>query len=368
MDECCVGDVLSVSELCSSDCRMPWPLLKELDNISAAAIDRQRRNIVGGGPSSTREYPWVGVQQRHTHPSRSSIYAAASPQPLRLAICLAGAVRALVLPKVWQSVQEHVLRASSGASSPPPSLFLVLSTSAEEPRGRSPESEDHDAEQTYLHTREGAQLLAAALNALQPAAVLFLSGRSAHGCGVPASGQFSKWAECAPLVRSYEERNPTERRFDVLWKSRPDLLWYRPRLGLHHVDEIVRRVAADSHLAVTSDDANVFLHRAKWQVLPAMSPTHGQSTCWAECTTHLWKWFADRRVYCLLKANLARFGIHHVDLAGGAAGAAELLQSCALDWTKGSGINASGPGCRELTLLYYVRRDIAHRHHSSRRP
>ena len=357
-DDCCLDDILSRSELCHINCRLPWPPLHELDNVSASEIDQQRRAIAGG-PIGIRDYPWVGVQQRHTHPThRRTASADEAARPPRLAICLAGAARGLILPTVWRSIRDTVLSVSVAN---PPTLFLVLSTGAEEPRGRDGNSEDDDAEQTYLHSSEGAQLLAATLNALQPAAVTFLTGRSQPSCGVPASGQFSKWAECANLVRDYETRNRDKPPFEVLWKSRPDLLWSANQLGLHKIDEIVERVASDRLVAVTTDDLNVFLHASQLSVLSALTPD--QMVCPPECATQVWKWMDGRRVYCLLKAAFARRGIHHVDVGGGAAGASEVLQSCSLDWAKGAGVLMAGPGCRELTLQFYgmtTRRTASH--------
>ena len=53
-------------------------------------------------------------------------------------------------------------------------------------------------------------------------------GTANASCGIPASGQFSKWADCVDLVREHERSGQV--RYDVLLKTRPDVLWLGPLL------------------------------------------------------------------------------------------------------------------------------------------
>ena len=53
-------------------------------------------------------------------------------------------------------------------------------------------------------------------------------GTANASCGIPASGQFSKWADCVDLVREHERSEQV--RYDVLLKTRPDVLWPGPLL------------------------------------------------------------------------------------------------------------------------------------------
>ena len=293
MDACCVDGTLPLHSLCQEQCRLPWQPVAELDNVSAAAIKQQRSHLAGG-PIGVREYPWVGIQQKHTHPQAVLPLLAEPVASPRVAVCLAGAVRSLIVPAVWRSIRERLVRGIGGGQ--PPTLFLVLSTGSEEARGRGREGEDPDAEQTYLHdnAQVGASLLAKALDALQPAAVTFHTGRSPQICGTPPTGQFQKWAECAKMARAHEARWPHVK-FDVLMKSRPDLLWLdRPTLGRVPINEIIAKVARDPRLVVSSHDQNLFLHRSHWPMLEHFSA--GRFVCpVTECSTPMWQWLQDRR-------------------------------------------------------------------------
>ena len=108
---------------------MPWPTVNILDDLAPPAIDRQRRDMIGGD-ASVRMFPWVGVQQLHLQPSESphkGRRAARQPRKAtpRVAVCVAGAARALIHPLVWCSLERHVLGRSEGGEGGH-DLFAVL--------------------------------------------------------------------------------------------------------------------------------------------------------------------------------------------------------------------------------------------------
>ena len=180
---------------------MPWPAVQILDDLAPPAIDQQRRNMIGGDasvrmlpcltpqgrafprcakahdvrsfhPGQVRMFPWVGVQQLHLRPSESAHKGRRSArQPReatpRVAVCVAGAARALIHPLVWRSLERHVLGRSEGGEGGH-DLFAVLGTGAEDQRSRT--NELPLDEQPSLRSAAGAYLLSHALSALRPKA------------------------------------------------------------------------------------------------------------------------------------------------------------------------------------------------------
>ena len=156
---------------------MPWPTVNILDDLAPPAIDRQRRDMIGGD-ASVRMFPWVGVQQLHLQPSESphkGRRAARQPRKAtpRVAVCVAGAARALIHPLVWRSLERHVLGRSEGGAGGH-DLFAVLGTGAEDQRSRT--NELPLDEQPSLRSAAGAYLLSHALSALRPKAVRRIAG------------------------------------------------------------------------------------------------------------------------------------------------------------------------------------------------
>ena len=64
------------------------------------------------------------------------------------------------------------------------------------------------------------------LTALQPTAVRFLPRAEPLSCGVGATGQFGRWAQCVDLVREHERASGRE--YAWLFRGRPDVAWLRP--------------------------------------------------------------------------------------------------------------------------------------------
>ena len=58
---------------------------------------------------------------------------------------------------------------------------------------------------------------------MNPNQVRLVVATANASCGIPSSGQFSKWADCVDLVRDHERSGQV--RYDVLLKTRPDVLW-----------------------------------------------------------------------------------------------------------------------------------------------
>ena len=202
---CCTAGL--VASPCREGCRMPWPAVQILDDLAPPAIDQQRRNMIGGD-ASVRMFPWVGVQQLHLRPSESphkGRRAARQPREAtpRVAVCVAGAARALIHPLVWRSLERHVLGRSEGGEGGH-DLFAVLGTGAEDQRSRT--NELPLDEQPSLRSAAGAYLLSHALSALRPKAVRLVVGTANASCGIPASGQFSKWADCVDSCASTSAR------------------------------------------------------------------------------------------------------------------------------------------------------------------
>ena len=249
---------------------MPWPAVKILDDLAPPAIDQQRRNMIGGD-ASVRMFPWVGVQQLHLRPSESphkGRRAARQPREAtpRVAVCVAGAARALIHPLVWRSLERHVLGRSEGGEGGH-DLFAVLGTGAEDQRSRT--NELPLDEQPSLRSAAGAYLLSHALSALRPKAVRLVVGTANASCGIPASGQFSKWADCVDLVREHERSGQV--RYDVLLKTRPDVLWAGPPLtGARSLEWLAAALCATPRTVITTDDVTVLAHRTAWRALAGM--------------------------------------------------------------------------------------------------
>ena len=172
---CCTAGL--VASPCREGCRMPWPAVNILDDLAPHAIDRQRRDMIGGA-ASIRMFPWVGVQQLHLRPSESphkGRRGARQPREVtpRVAVCVAGAARALIHPLVWRSLERHVLGRSEGGAGGH-DLFAVLGTGAEDQRSRT--NELPLDEQPSLRSAAGAYLLSHALSALRPKAVRRIAG------------------------------------------------------------------------------------------------------------------------------------------------------------------------------------------------
>ena len=156
---------------------MLWPDLRILDDLAPHAIDRQRRDMIGGA-ASTRMFPWVDVQQLRRRPSESPHKGRRAARPPRegtprLAVCVAGAARALIHLLVWRSLERHVLGRSEGGAGGH-DLFAVLGTGAEDQRSRT--NELPLDEQPSLRSAAGAYLLSHALSALRPKAVRLIAG------------------------------------------------------------------------------------------------------------------------------------------------------------------------------------------------
>jgi len=314
---------------------MPWPDVRILDDLAPRAIDRQRRDMIGGA-ASVSMFPWVGTQQLHLQPSESPQKGRRAARPQReatprVAVCVAGAVRALIHPLVWHSLARHVLGRSEGGAGGH-DLFAVLGTGAEDQRSRT--NELPLDEQPSLRSAAGAYLLSHALSALRPKAVRLVMGTANASCGIPASGQFSKWADCVELVRDHERSEQV--RYDVLLKTRPDVLWPGPLLtGRHSLVWLAAALCATPRTVITADDVNVLAHRAAWRVLAGMRGSTGQEDplgrhslyCDPLCDSKYWMWMRGIRTNCLMKAHFARHDIHHVDLMGGAAPVHDVLHA-----------------------------------------
>ena len=214
---CMVGEV---HEPCRFACRMPWSNPAVVDNIAATSIDEQRRRQHGGMVSSDG-YPWVRIQQRverslQRYPSRPAAehtVNTATPPCVRIAVCLAGAVRSFIHPAVGHAFERHVLGAAGPTART--DVFLVLGTGEEDHRARTNLLPIDD--QDYLRSKEGALHLSRAINRLSPVAVEFDTGPGSASCGVPPTGQFAKLARCIDLARAHERAQVALRA--LLWPS-----------------------------------------------------------------------------------------------------------------------------------------------------
>ena len=340
---CCDSGVLPIDALCVDGCKLPWMTRDQVDDLPPVQIDQQRLRLQGGLVSASR-YPWVPVAQRQTHrlawrapssPPPPPPPPSPPPPPPRLAVCIAGAVRSLLHPIVWRSIEEHVLGRPDGIAglAAPPTVFAVLGTGAEDHRART--NELPLDEQDALHTPAGAWLLGQALEALQPTAVHIVSGLSNASCGVPATGQFEKWATCVALIDAHEAR--TGERFDFLWKVRPDMRWLEPLVPLRSSQRdlgwLLRELSAQPRTVLTSDDVSLIAHRESWEALRSLRA--GRFSCTAACADHLWRWVRVQQ-YCELKGHLAAHGVHHVDFLGGALAHEDALNTWALLTPNGS--------------------------------
>lgn len=68
---------------------------------------------------------------------------------------------------------------------------------------------------------------------------------------------------------------------------------------------------------LTTDDITLIAPRASWDALAAMRA--GQFQCNPLCSQGFWAWVPGTKTHCLLKAHLARHGVHHIETVGAAA-------------------------------------------------
>ena len=336
-----------------------------MDDLPPERIDEQRWQMNNGRHVSAALYPWVPVAQAQTQAWRwrppaegNELHTSAtlSPPPpkerqLRVAVCVAGGVRALIHPVVWGSIERHVLGRPGGhAGLQRLGLFLVLGTGAED-HARRANNQPLD-EQDYLSSAEGAWLLSTALAGLRPTAVKFVTDVARASCGVPPTGQFDKWADCVSLVRQHERTSGE--RFNVLWKVRPDTLWrnalVKPPAALpagrwSGIAWLAQQIVEDrAHPLVSVDDITWLAHRSRWTALEKMRA--GQLHCDPACAAPFWMWIRGIRSYCYMKAHFARHGIHHVDLTNGPASPFDTLTTRVM---MGSGMMGGGRG---YTLIH----------------
>ena len=349
---CCTAGRLQVPP-CRQRCRMPWGSVALMDDLTPSELDRQRRDMIGG-PASVHLFPWVRVQQQYERPGpqqqqqqqqqkgrRNAQHCGGAPgsgsgsgRPPRIAVCMAGAARALIHPLVWRSAAEHVLGRSivdsdgdgaGGGGVAGHDLFAVLGTGSEDQRSRT--NELPLDEQPQLRSEAGAWLLGHALSALRPVAVRMVAGSANASCGVPATGQFDKLAECVELARRHERRLGV--RYDMMLKTRPDVRWATPLLqGDKDLGWLARTLCAAPRAVITTDDLNVVAPRATWRALSGMRG--GALLCDQLCESKYWQWMRGIKTNCLMKAHLARHDIHHVDLLGGAAPPYDVLHATRL--------------------------------------
>ena len=356
---CCTAGRLQVPP-CRQRCRMPWGSVALMDDLTPSELDKQRRDMIGG-PASVHLFPWVRVQQQYERPSpqqqqqqqqqkgrRGAQHCGGTPgsgsgggsgQPPRIAVCMAGAARALIHPLVWRSAAEHVLGRNAdgadgsvhgggdgnGSGVAGHDLFAVLGTGSEDQRSRT--NELPLDEQPQLRSEAGAWLLGHALSALKPVAVRMVAGSANASCGVPATGQFDKLAECVEMAKRHERKLGV--RYDLLLKTRPDVRWATPLLqGAKGLGWLARTLCAAPRAVITTDDLNVVAPRATWRALGGMRG--GALACDRLCESRYWQWMRGIKTNCLMKAHLARHEIHHVDLLGGAAPPYDVLHATRL--------------------------------------
>lgn len=214
----------------------------------------------------------------------------------RVAVCLAGQARSLVDPAVWHSIRDLLIERGRHP------LFMVLGTSGESSK--------------LQHADMGAPdacALQHALSALRPRRIRFVLRESPHSCANPATGQFSKWADCVALVREDEAADPTAPRYEYLFKTRPDVLWTTtPHVA--QMASMLGMVAAKQRPILSGNDWHLLLPRKHWAVLDELRP--GKLQCDTRCagsSLMLREYFDKFNEYCLMMSNFARLGVPHVE-------------------------------------------------------
>ena len=183
-----------VAQPCVRHCELAWPV----------------EQFFGPNPRVTLvhadadEVPWLGVARgRPPEPPRTPAPGEASQ--LHVAVCLAGQVRTLVHPAVWQSLSEHVLEGRRH------DLFAVLGVGSSKRSALPPQVRAETG--AWEDRAPEACALEVALSALRPVAVRFVTAEKdispCHGSrrdrtAAFASLQFAKWGMCAELIGAHE--------------------------------------------------------------------------------------------------------------------------------------------------------------------
>ena len=156
---------------------------------------------------------------------------------------------------------------------------------------------------------------------MQSGQVRLSTGPGNLSCGISATAQFGRWAECVEMAREEERR--TGRRYSALLKARPDGGWQAgSSVALRgSLDQLAARAAAEDYV-VGTDDLTVLVPRQHWGVVEAMRPA-GRLRCSAACDARRGggggaekrarRPFYQMPTYCLFKAHLASRGVHHVE-------------------------------------------------------
>ena len=345
---CCVAGLLEPAELCRSNCRMPWPAPSALDSIPAAKIEAQIRQH-HGTTVSMRAVPWVEIAQKVelrlrrravklkleadgeppkrtrstklggqssvTNMSAPSDEGAMSERQSRIAVCLAGAARTFVHPAIAYGFERFVVGAAGRGTTV--DVFLVLGTGEEDHRART-NFLPLDS-QEYVRSSEGARHLAHAISRFAPVAVTIDPGPGNASCRTAPTGQFAKVARCVDLARAREAQLGV--RYDLLFRSRPDVMWTSPVLSsgvtLGSLAAALGALPELRKVVLGTDDINLIAHRSGWDALASLRP--GSLVCHRICYDQpYWRWMHGIRTHCLLKAQLASRGAHHIELQGAA--------------------------------------------------
>jgi hypothetical protein len=329
---------------------MPWPAPEFVDNVPPARIDAQRQRQHGPAVHAATSFPWLAIRERvearlrrlalrggglqrnqssssssssHSGTTRKSLRhnrtAAAAHHPTtaaapRVAACLAGAARSFVHPAAGYSFERFVLGAAGRSTHI--DTFVVIGTGEEDHRARS-NGLPLD-EQSYVRSAEGARYLAAALARLRPVAVVTDTGVGTPSCRVASTAQFDKLVRCVELASEHERAR--QWRYDLLLRTRPDVVWLSPVLsGGVTLGSLAATLASTPELrrtVLTTDDINLLAPRAAWDAL--MSMRSGSLRCAKLCSVRFWAWVAGVRTHCLMKAHFAAQNVHHVELQGAA--------------------------------------------------
>ena len=63
-----------------------------------------------------------------------------------------------------------------------------------------------------------------------------------------------------------------------------------------------------------ADDVTLIAPRGSWKAVEGLRP--GTMRCEPLCERGFWGWMRGLRAHCLMKAHLAAWGAHHVELQG----------------------------------------------------
>ena len=223
--------------------------------------------------------------------------ASASLRNPRVVVCIAGLVRTLEHPKVWNSLKQYVTMGNRGESAL--STVAVLERAGASSTGWTDETSDTCA-------------LDAALMGLRVRRVKWVNSTINPAPCAWNLAEVVKWAQCVPLVRSLEEHEAKQAatqaqgrayEYDSIFIVRPDVVWSAP-IDLRHATKHIAPIAVLSCL-----DYRTLWPRRTWGALESFPRAH----CPERCVVSFHDGSRVQNDFCFRTAHLAQHHLIHLE-------------------------------------------------------